>query len=106
MVGKIIDFVASLLLNPLTEFFQLIGFNEAVSKAFSAALIILIIWLLGVCLKKLYQRHKNNKTARELVHFRYAYKDVKQKRELFIPTKGQNNSPTCEEEPSWVRNLL
>lgn len=88
-----------LLDNPLTDFFRFIGLSEDFSKALSAALILLIFWQAGVWLKRLQQRLKDNRTARELVHFRYNYKDVQQKRELFIPTQGQNNSPAYEEEP-------
>jgi len=98
MVGKIIDFVASLLLNPLTELFQLIGFNEAVSKAFSAALIILIIWLIGVCLKKLHQKLKNNKTARDLKP-EFDYLTIKGFRDIFIPTRYARISPNRYDNP-------
>lgn len=105
-MDKIIDPIMKLLYDPLIKRFQLIGLNEAVAKAFSAALIALFIVLLVLALKKLHQRCKNNKTARELVHFRFDYKDVKQKRELFIPTKGQNNSPTYEEEPKLGKKFI
>ncbi len=48
-----------------------------------------------------YERDENCKAAKELVHYRYSYKDVQQKRELFIPTHWQNQSPTREEEPKF-----
>ena len=40
----------------------------------------LFVWLIGVVSKWLQQRLKDGKTARELVHFQYDYKDVKQER--------------------------
>lgn len=98
-MDKFFEAIVSLLNNPLTGFFQWLGLDENVSKALSATLLALCVWLAGVGLKRLQQRLQDGKTARELVHFRYDYKDVKQKRALFIPTQAQSHSPTYEEEP-------
>ena len=98
-MNEILEPILTLLENPFTDFFQYIGFNTVVAKALSAALIALMIWLIIKFLKNLQQWLKDIKTARELVHFRYDYRDVKQKRDLFIPTQGQSHSPTYEEEP-------
>jgi hypothetical protein len=100
-MDKFLEALFALLNNPLTDFFHWIGFNEDVSKAFSGTLMALCLWLVSVGLKRLRQRLKDGKTARESIHFRYGYKDVKQKRALFIPTQAQDNSPIYEEEPAY-----
>jgi hypothetical protein len=99
---KIFEPFIKLLDNPLSDFFQLIGFNEDISKVLTASIIPLILLLI----KKLYNQYKNIKTAKELVQFQYSYKDVKQKRDLFIPTKAQNFSPTYEEEPKHSTKFI
>jgi hypothetical protein len=98
-MGKIFEHLLGLFVKPFAHFFQYIGFSEDISKALSAALVALLVWQAVIWLKRLQQRLKNNKIAKELVHFRYDYKDVKQKRDLFIPTQAQSHSPTYEEEP-------
>lgn len=98
-MDKVFEAIFALLDNPLTNFFQWIGLSENASKAFSAALAALLVWQTVFWLKRLQLRWKDIKTAKELVHFRYNYKDVKQKRDLFIPTQAQSHSPTYEDEP-------
>lgn len=98
-MDKVFEAIFVLLNNPFTDFFQWIGFSENASKALSAVLAALLVWQTVFWLKRLQLRWKDIKTAKELVHFRYNYKDVKQKRDLFIPTQAQSHSPTYEDEP-------
>lgn len=98
-MDKIFEPLFKLLDNPLTEWLKSVGLNEDFSKAISAAIIAAIVWSIVAGLKWLHQWVTDSKTAKELVHFRYDYKDVQNKRKLFVPTQGQNNTPTYEEEP-------
>lgn len=53
----------------------------------------------------LYRRHQNLKAASDLQPF-FNYKDVKARRDLFIESKLQNNSPTWEEEPGFTHKYV
>lgn len=98
-MDKFFEAIFALFNNPVTDFFQWVGFNPDISKGLSAALFAFFVWQVGVWLKRGQQRLQDIKTARELVHFRYSYKNVKQKRSLFIPTQAQSHSPAYEDEP-------
>ncbi len=90
--------LVALLNNPLTDFFQLIGFNAEVSKALSAALIAALVWQWGVWLKAWQQRLKNNKTARDLKP-EFDYLTIKRLRDIFIPTRYARISPNRYDNP-------
>ncbi len=53
----------------------------------------------------LYRRHQNLKAASDLSPF-FNYQDVKVKRDLFIESKLQNNSPTREDEPGFTHKYV
>jgi len=103
---KIFEALFKYLFNPLTTILQSIGLGENLSKALSGALIAFMVWQAVLWLKKLQQSFKDNKTAKELVHFRYSYKDVRQKRDLFISTQAQSHSPTYEDEPKQAIKFI
>ncbi len=105
-MDAILEPILALLDNPLTNFLKNAGLGEDWAKALSAALTALMLWGGVEGVKWLQQRRKDNRAARELVHFRYSYKDVQQKRELYIPTQGQNNSPVYEEEPGEATKFI
>lgn len=98
-MDKILELLAEFSNNPLTDFFLSLGLSANTSKLLSVAVAALIPWQAGVWLKKGQQRLKDIRTARDLIHFRYSYRDVRQKRALFIPTHGQSHSPAYEDEP-------
>ena len=56
-------------------------------------------------IKFLYHRHQNQKAASDLKPF-FNYQDVKAKRDLFVESKLQNNSPTWEEEPGFTHKYV
>ena len=96
---KILELLFKLLSNPLSDFFRLIGFSDHTGKVPTVIVVVLIIWSAANLLKVLQKGIKYNRTARELLYFRYNYRDFKHKYNLFIPTQGQNLSPIYEEEP-------
>jgi formylglycine-generating enzyme len=53
----------------------------------------------------LYRRHQNLKAASDLKPY-FNYQDVKAKRDLFIESKLQDNSPTLEEEPGFTHKYV
>ncbi len=98
-MDKFIELITTLFDKLLADFIQAIGFDADTSKAVTAVVATMVVGLVTVCIKKMQERFKDSRTAKELVHFRYDYKDVKQKRDLYIPTQSQNISPNYEEEP-------
>ena len=52
----------------------------------------------------MYRRHQNLKAASDLKPY-FNYQDVKVKRDLFIESKLQDDSPTREEEPGYRHNI-
>ena len=53
----------------------------------------------------LYRRRQDQKAARDLAPY-FTYKEVKEKRKLFIETQGQSASPTRQDEPRFTHNYV
>ena len=90
----------------IEEIIKLIPFGDAltywgVGKEWIAGLVSVILtvifYFVGRALKKWQAHRKNKKTAKDLFPY-YNYQKVKEARDLFIPTQGQNNSPNREDE--------
>jgi len=101
-MDKIFEPLVKLINNSLTDFFQWLGFNAKWSEAFSAAvmalLVALLVWLAGLWLKRLQQRLKNNKTARDLKP-EFDYLTIKGLRDIFIPTRFARITPNRYDNP-------
>lgn len=97
-MDKIFEPFIKLLDNPLTDFLQYIGLSPDLSKALSAAVSALLIWQIGVWLKKLQQLLKNNKAARDLKP-EFDYLTIKGFRDIFIPTRYARITPNRYDNP-------
>jgi sulfatase modifying factor 1 len=92
---KIIDEIFDAV--PLAEVFMSWGMNVSLSRVLATIIIALGIIGFTKGFKKWQAHIKNKKTAKDLAPY-FDYKKVKKSRQLFIPTRGQNISPTHEEE--------
>lgn len=97
-MDKVFEAIVALLNNPLTNLFQWIGFGENASKAFSAALMALLVWQAGIGVKWAQKRQKNNRTARDLKP-EFDYLTIKRLRDIFIPTRYARISPNRYDNP-------
>ncbi len=101
-MDKFLEPIIKLLYNPLTGFFQFLGFNAEVSEAFAAALVALLVsvlvWQVGFWLKRLQRKLKNNKTARDLKP-EFDYLTIQGLRDIFIPTRYARISPNRYDNP-------
>jgi len=65
----------------------------------------ILIPLAGYWYKYLYARYQNSKAAKDLAPF-FNYQNVKEKRQYYVESKVQNNSPTREDEPSFSHKFV
>lgn len=99
------------IIDAIVEFLPFAGVfeNWGMSKEASAALVGLIIVMLGAAaktmVKYLTDHYKNWRAARDLAPY-FDYQKVKNSRRFFIPTQFQNQSPTHEEEPAFGHRFV
>ncbi len=95
---KFFDPFIKLLENPLTELFKSAGFGDGLAKAFSAALMTLILWQVGEWLKARQQKHRNNRAAKDLKP-EFDYLTIKRYCEIFIPSRYARINPNRYQNP-------
>jgi len=83
----------------IDKLFIWLGFSEELSSLFALIITSCIIYLLGYLGKTSFLRYKTRKASRDLAPYYNEY-NVKRATKYFIPTNGQNISPTKEEEPA------
>lgn len=102
-MDNIIDAILKLI--PFSNLFELIGFDKESSAGLSVLVSAILIFALGIGLKKLQEKYANSKAAKDLFPY-FDYQKVKQSRDLFIPTRFQNHSPAVEDEPSFSHRYV
>lgn len=95
-MDKIIESILELI--PFGYLFELIGLSKELSAGLSVLVAAILLYIIGIFIKKLQTYIKNKNTAADLNPY-FSYLNVKKSTELFIQTRGQNHSPTSEEEP-------
>lgn len=85
-------------------FFEWLGLSNAQS-AVAGITTLALMYLVADLLKKGRAHLKNKQTATDLFPY-FDYQKVKQTRELFIETKGQNNPPTHEDEMADSKSFI
>jgi sulfatase modifying factor 1 len=94
MIDKILEPLLKIL--PFAAWLQQIGVNKELAIALASALNIFLVWAIATLIKKIYHKYRDQKTADDIPPF--TYNDVRNKRRYYIPTKGQNISPSYEDE--------
>ncbi|MEI6846902.1 MAG: SUMF1/EgtB/PvdO family nonheme iron enzyme, partial [Chlorobiaceae bacterium] len=85
----------------------LAGEKQSVKETISYGIIITILSAIIIALGKwIYKRIQKSKMAIEDLAPYFSKKDVQEKRNLFIESKFQNNSPTREEEPLFTHQFV
>jgi sulfatase modifying factor 1 len=84
---------------PFGKLFLKIGLSAKLSALLSLILTCAIVYLGIYIIKKIYSYYKTCKASQDLAPY-FDHNKVKMSIKYFIPTKGQNFSPTHEEEPS------
>jgi formylglycine-generating enzyme required for sulfatase activity len=90
---------------PLVPLFEKLGMSKETSAALAGVIIAALVFGLYSLYQYLVNHYKNSKAARDLAPY-FDYQKVKSSRELFIPTKFQNQSPTHEEEPEFSHKFV
>ena len=78
-----------------------IEYSGIAITGFSTVFVSISVYIIGL----LYRHYQNSIAAKDLAPF-FNYQNVKEKREFFIESKVQNNSPTREEEPSFTHKFV
>jgi hypothetical protein len=103
MVDKVFETLIKLI--PFARLFEDLGMNKEMSVTLSGLINIMLVVFLTVLFKNLGNHYKNSKAACDLAPY-FDYRKVKASRELFIPTKFQNASPTREDEPQFTHKFI
>ena len=97
-MDKIIDAILKLI--PFSKLFELLGLTKETSAGLSVFVSAILIYIIVSQINKLKEHYKNSKIASDLFPY-FEYTQVKKSRDLFIPTRFQNNSPSVEDEPGF-----
>ena len=89
----------------IDKLFLWLGASEEWSRIFALLTTFGLIYLLGYFAKKSFLRYKTRKVSRDLFPY-YNEHDVKRATKFFIPTNGQNISPTKEDEPETANKFI
>ncbi|MDR0231907.1 MAG: hypothetical protein LBI82_07285 [Dysgonamonadaceae bacterium] len=89
----------------IDKFFLWLGVGKEWSGIFALIITFIIISLLIHFGKSFYSRCKTRKTSSDLAPYYNEY-DVKRATKYFIPTNGQNISPTKEDEPGTANKFI
>jgi len=98
-------FEALIKLIPFSQLFEKSGISKTTSVAFAGLINTALVYALYSLVKYLVNHYKNSKAASDLAPY-FNYQEVKSKRELFIQTQFQNQSPTHEEEPAFSHRFV
>lgn len=94
-MDRIIDAIIKFI--PFAAAFGYWGVSKDLITGLESVLGAIIFYFLTELYKKWHTYHQNKKIASNLYPY-FDYLKVKHSRKFFIPTQGQNNSPTNEEE--------
>ena len=100
---KVIEELLKLI--PFAAILENWGVSKGVSVIIATAAIGLLLYGLKTGLQLFSNHYKNSKTAQDLSPY-FDYQKVKRSRELYIPTRYQNCSPTSEEEPAFSHKFV
>ena len=89
----------------IDKFFLWLGLNEEISSFLALIITLCIVSLLIHWVRLFYLRCKIRKASRDLAPYYNEY-DVKRATKYFIPTNGQNISPTKEDEPETANKFI
>lgn len=93
---KIIE--AFLKMIPFSKEFETWGFSKELSNGIAAVILAIITYIVTRILKRLQISRTNKKAASALAPF-FSYLDVQKAKQYYIQSRGQNISPTYNEEP-------
>lgn len=96
-MDKIIEELSKLI--PFGKLFLKIGLSAELSSLVSLGITFGLIYFLQYGLKRIYNYYKTCKASQDLAPY-FDPNKVKMSIKYFIPTRGQNFTPTHEEEPS------
>lgn len=96
-MDKIIEDLSKLI--PFGKIFLSIGLSAELSALLSLILTFGLIYFIQLGIKKLYSYYKTCVASQDLAPY-FDHNKVKMSIKYFIPTRGQNFTPTHEEEPS------
>lgn len=99
----LIDALVTLL--PFAELFERSGLSKETSLALAGLIIAALVFGAYSLYQYILNHYKNARAAGDLAPY-FDYQKVKSSRELFIPTKFQNQSPTHEEEPAFSHKFV
>ncbi len=100
---KIIEEILKLI--PFSKLFEFIGLSKESSAGLSVLVVAVLFYFLIKVLKYYREYRANKKTANDLAPY-FEYPQVKKSRDLFIPTRFQNHSPSAEEEPGFSHHFV
>jgi len=98
-------FEALIKLIPFSQLFEKSGISKTTSVAFAGLINTALVCALYSLLRYLVNHYKDSKAARDLAPY-FNYQEIKSKRDLFIATQFQNQSPTHEEEPAFSHRFV
>lgn len=102
-MDKIIEAILKLI--PISKYLELIGVNKESAAALTVIVATIVIYILVGYLKKWYDFSQATKASKDLSPY-YDYLKVKKSVQYYIPTYGQNFSPTHEEDPSASNKFI
>ncbi|MFM9948232.1 MAG: SUMF1/EgtB/PvdO family nonheme iron enzyme [Saprospiraceae bacterium] len=102
-MDKIIEAILKIM--PFGRLFEWMGLSKELSAGLAVLVTAVLLYFITNWIKKLQAHLKNKKTATDLSPY-FEYQKVKQARDLFIESKGQNNPPTHEEEMSDSKSFI
>jgi len=94
-MDKIIEAILKIV--PFGKLFERLGLGKELSAGLSVIVIAILLYIIGNWVKKYLNHLQNKKTATDLYPY-FTFDKVKQSRDLFIQTQGQNLPPSYEEE--------
>ncbi len=100
---KILDAILKMV--PINLLLEYLGISPETSANLSLIVTAVLIFLFGWLIKKIQTNYTNSKAAKDLAPY-FDEQKVMQSRELFIPTKFQNHSPSAEEEPGFSHRFV
>ena len=103
MAEKIIDGILQLL--PFGSWFESLGMNKQAAAGLSLLAAVLLIWLLRACVIYLWERNKNDRTAKNL-YPQFDDRAVRKATRIYIPTRYQNASPARQDEPGFTHQYV
>ncbi len=102
-MDKIIEAILKII--PFGKLFEWLGLGKELSAGLAIVVTAILLYIIGNWVKGYLLHLQNKKTATDLSPY-FTYEKVKQARDLFIQTQGQNLPPSYEEEMKQSNSFI